>query len=112
SGDPISSGAVKSLSHPGGNVTGLTLLGAELAGKKLEFISSAVPNVLSVGFLINPTNPQSGPLRIETEAAARSRGMRLVATSAANPEDLDRAFEGARRARVDAMITMPDAMFW
>jgi putative ABC transport system substrate-binding protein len=112
SGDPISSGAVKSLGHPGGNVTGLTLLGVELAGKKLELISTAVHNVLAVAFLINPTNPQSGPLRIETEAAARSRGLRLVATSASNPKDLDQAFEEAARSRVQAMVTMPDAMFW
>ena len=68
SGDPISSGAVKSLSHPGGNVTGLTLLGSELAGKKLELISVAVPNVTAVGLLINTSNPQAAPLRSETEA--------------------------------------------
>src|ERR1700674_14274 len=55
SGDPIASGAVKSLSHPGGNVTGLTLLGVELAGKKLEVISTAIPNVMAVGLLINTT---------------------------------------------------------
>ena len=112
SGDPISSGAVKTLSHPGGNVTGLTLLGVELAGKKLEYISAAVPGLSTVAFLINPTNPQSVPLRIETEAKARSRDLRLVSISAANPRELDQAFDEAARARVGAMVTMPDAMFW
>ncbi len=112
SGDPISSGAVKSLSHPGGNVTGLTLLGAELAGKKLEFINTAVPNVATVGLLLHTTNPQAAPLRSETEIAARSRGLRLVSFTLQNPKELEPAFTAATKARVGAMITMPDAMFW
>jgi putative ABC transport system substrate-binding protein len=112
SGDPISSGAVKTLSHPGGNVTGLTLLGVELAGKKLELISSIVPKVTAVGFLVNTTNPQATPLRSETEVAARSRGLRLVSFSAVTPKELEQAFGAAVKARVDAVITMPDAMFW
>jgi len=84
----------------------------ELAGKKLEYISAAVPGLSTVAFLINPTNPQSVPLRIETEAKARSRDLRLVSMSAANPRELDQAFDEAARARVGAMVTMPDAMFW
>jgi putative tryptophan/tyrosine transport system substrate-binding protein len=112
SGDPISSGAVTTLSHPGGNVTGLTLLGVELAGKKLELIGGIVPNMTAVGLLVNPTNPQATPLRRETEVAARSQGLRLVSTPAATPKELAQAFEAAAKARVGAMITMPDAMFW
>jgi len=112
SGDPISSGAVKTLGHPGGNVTGLTLLGVELAGKKLELISSTVPNVSAVGLLINTTNPQATPLRSETEVTARSHGLRLVSFSAVTPMELEQAFGAAAKARVGAMITMPDAMFW
>jgi putative ABC transport system substrate-binding protein len=112
SGDPIASGAVKSLSHPGANVTGLTLLGVELAGKKLELISTAIPNVMAVGLLINTTNPQAAPLRRETEITARARGLRLVSFSAATPKELEQAFEAAAKAHVGAVITMPDAMFW
>jgi putative tryptophan/tyrosine transport system substrate-binding protein len=112
SGDPIASGAVKSLSHPGGNVTGLTLLGVELAGKKLEVISTAIPNVMAVGLLINTTNPQAAALRRETEITAQSRGLRLVSYSAATPKELEQAFEAAAKAHVGAVITMPDAMFW
>jgi putative ABC transport system substrate-binding protein len=112
SGDPIASGAVKSLGQPGGNVTGLTLLGLELSGKKLELIRGAVPNLGVVGLLVNPTNPQAAPLRKETETSARSLGLRVLSFEAANPDELDKAVHQAAKARVDAIITMPDAMFW
>ena len=113
SGDPISSGAVKSLRRPGGNVTGLTLFGLELSGKKLELISAALSKkVTQVGLLINPTNPQALPLRTETEIVARSLGLQLVSLAASDPSELERAFDSASKARVEAMVTMPDAMFW
>jgi len=112
SGDPISSGAVKTLHHPGGNVTGLTLLGVELAGKKLELIRSTVPNLRAVGYLVNTTNPQATPLRSETEGAARAHGLRSLSFFANTPRELEQAFAAATKAGVGAMITMPDAMFW
>jgi putative tryptophan/tyrosine transport system substrate-binding protein len=112
SGDPLSSGAVKSLSRPGGNVTGLTLLGLDLAGKKLELIRTAVPKVKAVAMLVNPTNPQASPLQKATEGAARSLALRFVPCAAASPADLEKAFEAAAKEHADGMITMPDAMFW
>ena len=111
-GDPIFSGAVKSLSRPGGNVTGLTLLGVELSGKKLELIYTVVPKLTPVGFLVNPTNPSTPPLQKKTESAALSRRLQLVTFGAANPTELDAAFKAAAKAHVKAMITMPDATFW
>jgi putative tryptophan/tyrosine transport system substrate-binding protein len=103
---------VKSLSRPGGNVTGLTLLGLDLAGKKLELIRTAVPKVKAVAMLVNPTNPQAGPLQKATEGAARSLALRFVPCVAASPADLEKAFEAAAKEHADGMITMPDAMFW
>ena len=112
SGDPIASGAVKSLGQPGGNVTGLTLLGVELSGKKLELIRGALSNLGVVGLLVNPTNPQAEPLRKETEKSARALGLRFLSFPAASPDELDKTVHDAARAHVDAIITMPDAMFW
>jgi putative tryptophan/tyrosine transport system substrate-binding protein len=112
SGDPISSGAVKSLSRPGGNVTGLTLLGLELSSKKVDLITTALPKARIVAMLVNPSNPQAVPLQKETEAAARARSLHLVPCLAPSPAELDRAVEVASKARADAMITMPDAMLW
>jgi putative ABC transport system substrate-binding protein len=112
SGDPISSGAVHSLSRPGGNVTGLTLLGVELSSKKLELISAMVPKLATIGMLLNTTNPQAAPLRAETEHAAAARNLRFVPLFATDPRRFASAFDAAANAHVDGLVTMPDAMFW
>jgi putative ABC transport system substrate-binding protein len=112
SGDPISSGAVRSLSRPGGNVTGLTLLGVELSSKKLELIGAMVPRLATIGMLLNTTNPQAAPLRAETEHAAAARNLHFVPLFAADPRRFPSAFDAAASARVDGIVTMPDAMFW
>ena len=96
SGDPISSGVVRSLRRPGGNVTGLTLFGLELSGKRLELITSVFSKaVTQVGLLINLTNPQAAPLRSQTELAARSLGLHIVPIAASDPSELSRAFDAA-----------------
>jgi len=79
--DPVESGLVQSLAHPGGNITGLTTLSADLSVKQLELLKEIVPGVLRVAVLWNPTNPwhPTGVKRIEASArfvaaTARSTG--------------------------------------
>ena len=75
-GDPVAGGLVASLARPGGNITGLTALGQELSGKRLEVLKEAVPKVSRVAVLSNPTNPDSVlELKEVLAAAARALGV-------------------------------------
>jgi ABC-type uncharacterized transport system substrate-binding protein len=71
-GDPVRSGLVSSLAHPGGNVTGLTVLGPGLAAKRLELLKEAVPNMSRVAFLWNPANPDQKSSFDEVQAGAQA----------------------------------------
>src|SRR5262249_53463752 len=74
-------GLVDSLSHPGGNLTGINLFLAEVAAKRLEFLLVLVPGVRSVAYLRNPTNPFFAESESkQVEAAARSFGVKLVSS--------------------------------
>jgi putative tryptophan/tyrosine transport system substrate-binding protein len=114
-GDPVTSGLVTSLARPGGNVTGLSSLGPELVGKRLEQLKQAVPGVSRVAVLRQP-----GALGERTdkdmlkgaEVAARALGLRLQVVEARGPEDLDRAFSDMTRARADALTVLPSSMFF
>ena len=112
--DPIGSGLVATLARPGGNVTGLTFMAAELGGKRLELLKEAVPGMTRVGVLSHPGNPSEATLKsllAETEAAARASGVQLHRLQAHGPNDLDRAFAAMSRDRVDGLILLPSAMF-
>ena len=74
-GDPIGSGLVTSLARPGGNVTGLTDIAPEIAGKRLELFREAVPGITRIAVLWNPANPSAAPQMKVTGAVARSLGL-------------------------------------
>jgi len=75
--DPVAEGLVESLARPGGNVTGLTNLGPELAGKRLDLFKEAVPKIVSVAVLYEPANPGSVLQMKEALAAARRLGLAI-----------------------------------
>jgi putative ABC transport system substrate-binding protein len=106
--DPVRQGLVASLSRPGGNVTGFTNLGADLAGKRLELLKEAFPKVSRVAILFDPASPPAITMRNETEIAARSLGIELrsVAVGGQSPKDLDQAFQSAVSERADALIVL------
>jgi putative ABC transport system substrate-binding protein len=83
--DPVGSRLVASLARPGGNVTGLTIMAPDLAGKQLELLKEVVPKVSLVALLTNPDNPSSARFLREAEAAARALGVRLQTLEARNP---------------------------
>jgi hypothetical protein len=71
-GDPVAAGLVESLAHPGGNVTGITILSSDLSGKRLELLKEVVPRLSSVGVILNPANPQQKIELKEMEVAAHA----------------------------------------
>src|SRR5215467_1255524 len=102
--DPLGAGFVASLAHPGGNVTGLSTMSPELAGKRLELLKEVVPRVSRVAFLWNPEVRGAVLDYNQTEGAARSLGLQLQSVEAARAEDFDRAFSAITEQRAQALI--------
>ena len=108
--DPVGRGFVQSLARPGGNITGLSNVSRELAGKRLELLKETVAGVSRIGVLTNPaTSALTWP---ETEAAARALGVQLLVQEAREVGDLEGAFAAMKRGGVAAVIKLPDAMFY
>jgi putative tryptophan/tyrosine transport system substrate-binding protein len=107
-GDPVRAGLVASLAHPGGNVTGTSFLGPDLAAKRLQLLKQAVPSV-RVALLFNPNNTSNRIFRDEIETAARDLGISLVQVEASSVPDLDKNLRGILSPRSDALIALPDA---
>jgi putative ABC transport system substrate-binding protein len=106
SGDPVGTGLVSSLAHPGGNVTGLANLTFELAPKRLELLKEAVPKLSHVAVLWTPDAANSAQGLPETEAAARSFGIKLQSVKVKGPDDLERAFSAMRKERIGAFMLL------
>jgi ABC-type uncharacterized transport system substrate-binding protein len=109
-GDPVRSGVVSSLAHPGGNVTGLTVLGPGLAAKRLELLKEAVPNMSRVAFLWNPANPDQKYSFNEVQAGARALGVTLQSVEARSREELEQAFVVMKQSRASALLTTADGV--
>src|SRR6516164_9617477 len=108
--DPVQIGLVGSLNRPGGNLTGIGLLSAETAAKRLELLLRLVPKVASIGYLRNPTNPVYAEAETrEVEAAARAHGVRLLIANASTTNEIDTAFADVVRQRPDALQVSADA---
>jgi len=113
--DPVASGLVTSLARPGGNVTGLSSVGPDLVGKRLERLKQAVPGVSRVAVLWQPgaaDERTEKDLLKGAEVAARALGVRLQFVEARGPADIDRAFSDMTRARADALTVLGSAMFF
>lgn len=106
SDDPVQAGLVASLAKPGGNITGVYSLLAELEPKRLELLKEAVPSMRRVGALWNPGFAANQVRWKRLESAARQLGLSLESVEASSLAGLDAAFRGAVSARVDALITL------
>jgi putative ABC transport system substrate-binding protein len=110
-GDPVQLGLVASLNRPGGNVTGVTSMNAELGAKRLGLLHELLPGAAPFGFLINPKNPTSDAAITDVRAAAAAIGRQVEVLTASNHRDIDTAFANLAQKRVAALSVGPDALF-
>jgi putative ABC transport system substrate-binding protein len=103
-GDPVGSGFVRSLAHPGGNVTGVSNLSAELAAKRLSILKELVPAARHVGILFNPNDPVTTPQLKDTGGAAPSIGVEVRAFPATQVAALTTAFGRLSEWHADAAL--------
>ena len=109
--DPVASGLVASLSRPGANLTGVSLLAAEMATKRLELIRDLLPHARAVAMVINPTFPGAASEMAEVEAAGRTIGMQIHGAKASNPRGIDAALASFSQLHVDAFMVGADGFF-
>jgi ABC-type uncharacterized transport system substrate-binding protein len=109
-GDPVRSGLVSSLAHPGGNVTGVTVLGPGLAAKRLELLKEAVPNMSRVAFLWNPANPDQKSSFNEVQAGAQALGVTFHSVEARSREELEQALAMMKQSRPSALLMTADGV--
>jgi putative ABC transport system substrate-binding protein len=109
--DPVASGFASSLSRPGGNITGISLLSADLAGRRLQLLSEMVPGLARVAIMLNPTNPSHFAMLKQTQAAALTLKIEIHVAEARAPDLLESAFTAISAAQTGALFVLQDAMF-
>ena len=102
--DPVETGIVASLGHPGGNITGVTNLGASLAPKRLEVMHELLPDAKVFGLLVNPVHPVTPAQSRDVEAAARTLGLEIRLVRATTPQDFEPAFAGLAALGVKGLV--------
>jgi putative tryptophan/tyrosine transport system substrate-binding protein len=109
-GDPIASGLVTTLARPGGNITGLSTLAPDIAGKRLEFLRDALPTVNQVAVLANPMTPFVAQALKVVGDAARALRVQIHVVEMTAPDQLDRVFEAVLSAKPRALLVLEDPL--
>ena len=107
--DPVGTGIVASLARPGGNVTGISTLQTDTAGKRLELLREVVPTLKRLAIVGNIGNPASVQEMHEIQQTARALGLDVVTLEIRRTEDIAPAFK-ARKGRAQALFVVPDAL--
>jgi len=110
-GDPIGSGIVQSLAHPGGNITGLSSIAPELEGKRLELLREIIPQLSHVAVLWNPLNPFHKASLQHARDAAQVLKIKILAVGIKATDDLDGAFKTIENDRPEALLILADRVF-
>jgi putative ABC transport system substrate-binding protein len=110
-GDPVELGLITSLSRPGGNLTGVTGMSGELAGKQLGLLHEMVPRGVRFAALVNPTNPAAISIAADVKKAASTVGVQLEILMAATNGDIDMAFASLAQRPVAALLVSSDPLF-
>ena len=106
-GDPVGMGLVTSLARPGGNITGMAGLTAELAAKQVELLKEALPNLSRIAALCNAADPFSKPFLVQIEHAGRAQRIDIVPVEVAAGASLDAAFPAMAADKIGAVIVQP-----
>ena len=106
--DPVASGLVVDLAHPGGNATGLTTSAPDIAGKRLQLLKELIPSISRIAVLWNAANPIIGRQVRETELAAHALGVKLNVVGVRAAADFEHAFRDMHLARTDAVVILSD----
>lgn len=110
--DPVTAGLVESLNRPGGNATGVTTLGLEVAEKQFELLGEFPPAAKSFALFVNPTNAAvAQPQSTRLAALARQRGVQLKVANVSNDQDIDAAFADLSRSKVEGLVIGADTFF-
>jgi putative ABC transport system substrate-binding protein len=107
--DPLGSGFVASLSRPGGNVTGLSLQGTDVAGKRLQMLREIIPALRRFAIMVNVAYPAAQKELTECEAAARAGGLEATTWELRQPEDIATAFD-SHKGGTEALYVVSDAL--
>ena len=110
-GDPVRIGLVRSMSRPGGNITGTSTVSPELAAKRLEILKELHPTAKRVGELVDPANPYIRIIQKDNEQIYRTLGMEPIFVDVADATQLEKAIAEVSRLRADALIVRSDPLF-
>jgi putative ABC transport system substrate-binding protein len=111
SADPVGDGLVASLARPGGNITGLSIMVPELAGKRLELLTEAVPGLARVALLLDAGTPRRHIMLHKHETAARRLGVQLLPLAVRSPEEFAGAIQAALQGQAQALIMQTSPLF-
>jgi ABC-type uncharacterized transport system substrate-binding protein len=109
--DPVELGLVPALNRPGGNLTGVSNLNAELGPKRLELLHELAPTATIIALLVNPANPNSETVSKDVQAAARKLGLQLHVLHASTERDIENAFLTLPQLRAKALVIGTDGYF-
>jgi putative ABC transport system substrate-binding protein len=108
--DPVGAGLVSSLAHPGGNITGLSLLAPELSLKRVDLLKQAAQRLTRLGVLWNVQNPGMQLRFREVSTAAPGLGLQVLSFGVRNPSEFDEAFGAMQREHPEALLVMADTV--
>jgi putative ABC transport system substrate-binding protein len=109
--DPVAAGLVASLPRPGANLTGFTLIHAELMQKRFELLSELVPQTGVIALLVKPNNPETGKMIRDTQEAAHTKGVQIEILKASNQSEIDSAFASLAQIKAGALVVGADPFF-
>jgi putative ABC transport system substrate-binding protein len=108
--DPVGSGFVTSLAHPGSNITGLSALAPEISGKRLQLLKESIPKLTRVAVFGSSTEPGNAQSLRETQYAAKTLGVELHNEEIRRPDQIETAFQQTLKERVQAILVLPTAL--